>query len=96
MQRPPYRGAAPTFDLIAKGLALMPDRHRRPRRRRGLLYGLIPLIAASLSACGDGPPNITIGIGLDPPPCAAAGNPSACRMQRTLDGEYSQPNVRGR
>lgn len=57
---------------------------------------LLPLLALSLSACEAGGPGLTIGIGLDPVPCAAAGNPSACRMQRDLAGEYTQPNARSR
>jgi len=56
----------------------------------------MPLLAVALSACAGGPPDISIGIGLDPPPCAAAGNPSACRLHRELSGDYTQPNARDR
>jgi len=70
---------------------------RRPRRRPPRpLCALMPLLAVALSACAGGPPDISIGIGLDPPPCAAAGNPSACRLHRELSGDYTQPNARDR
>jgi hypothetical protein len=58
--------------------------------------GFVLLFATSLSACAEDVGGITIGIGMDPPPCAAAGNPSACRMQRDLNGAYPDPNGRGR
>jgi len=55
---------------------------------------LLPLLAAVASACGNGPPDVDIDIGLDPPPCAAAGNPAACRLHRALDNQYTEPNTR--
>ena len=70
----------------------------RPLRAIGIS---LPLCALLLSACsGDGPPEISLGpnitIGLDKPRCITAGNPNACRLQRELAGEFTQPNVRSR